>query len=77
MTGVQTCALPIFLVLRKSVGFVHWPAFLREAGRYHWVPVGLKAPDVMWGNNPDPMAQEDDIGKAPDLVIARRVDGGK
>ena len=53
MTGVQTCALPI----------------------YHWVPVGLKAPDVMWGNNPDPMAQGEDAGKAPDLVIARRVDG--
>ena len=66
---------PRFLVLRKSVGFVHWPVFLREAGRYHWVPVGLKAPDVMWGNNPDPMAQGEDVRKAPDLVIARRVDG--
>jgi hypothetical protein len=66
---------PRFLVLRKSVGFVHWPVFLREAGRYHWVPVGLKAPDVMWGNNPDPMAQGEYAGKAPDLVIARRVDG--
>ena len=66
---------PRFLVLRKSVGFVHWPVFLREAARYHWVPVGLKAPDVMWGNNPDPMAQGEDFGKAPDLVIARRVDG--
>jgi len=66
---------PRFLVLRKSVGFVHWPIFLREAARYHWVPVGLKAPDVMWGNNPDPMAQGQDAGKAPDLVIARRIDG--
>ena len=65
---------PRFLVLRKSVGFVHWPVFLREAGRYHWVPVGLKAPDVMWGNNPDPMAQGEDAAKAPELVIARRVD---
>ena len=51
---------PRFLVLRKSVRFVHWPVFLREAARYHWVPVGLKAPDVMWGNNPDPMAHEED-----------------
>ncbi|MGD0871250.1 MAG: hypothetical protein ABSB88_16995 [Bryobacteraceae bacterium] len=66
---------PRFLVLRKSVGFVHWPVFVREAGRYHWIPVGLKAPDVMWGNNPDPMAQGEDFSKAPDLVIARRVDG--
>jgi len=66
---------PRFLVLRKSVGFVHWPVFLREAGKYHWMPVGLKAPDVIWGNNPDPMAQGEDFRKAPDLVIARRVDG--
>jgi hypothetical protein len=66
---------PRFLVLRKSVDFVHWPVFLRETGRYHWVPVGLKAPDVRWGNNPDPIAQEEDDGKAPDLVIARRIDG--
>jgi hypothetical protein len=66
---------PRFLVLRKSVGFVHWPVFAREAARYHWVPVGLIAPDVMWGNNPDPMAQGEDVGDAPDLVIARRVDG--
>ena len=66
---------PRFLVLRKSVRYVHWPVFSREAGRYHWVLVGLKAPDVMWGNNPDPMAQWEDPAKAPDLVIARRVDG--
>jgi hypothetical protein len=66
---------PEFLVLRKSVDFVHWPVFLREAAKYHWIPVGLKAPDVMWGNNPDPMAQWEDVSKAPDLVIAKRVDG--
>lgn len=68
---------PRFLVLRKSVGFVHWPVFFREVARYHWVTVGLKAPDVIWGNNPDPMALEENTRRAPDLVIARRVDGGK
>jgi hypothetical protein len=66
---------PKFLVLRKSVGFVHWPVFLREAGKYHWVQVGVKAPDVMWGDNPDPMAQGEDWSKAPDLVLAKRVEG--
>jgi hypothetical protein len=66
---------PRFLVLRKSVGFVHWPVFEREAGRYHWAPVGLRAPDVMWGDNPDPMAQGEDANTAPDLVFARRIDG--
>jgi hypothetical protein len=71
----DTRTAPRFLVLRQSVGFVHWPVFQREAARYHWVPVGLKAPDVRWGDNPDPMAQGEDVGQARDLVIARRVDG--
>ncbi len=66
---------PRYLVMRKSVGFVHWPVFLREAGKYHWATVGLKAPDMRWGDNPDPIAQGQDAGKVPDLVIARRVDG--
>jgi hypothetical protein len=63
---------PRFLVLRRSVEFVHWPVFNREMMRYLWVPVPVKAPDVMWGNNPDPMGSDDPV-KAPDLVIARRL----
>jgi hypothetical protein len=63
---------PRFMVLRRSVDFVHWPVFNREVLRYQWVPVPLRAPDVMWGNNPDPMGN-DDPSKAADLVIARRL----
>jgi hypothetical protein len=54
------------------VDFVHWPVFERELARYKWEVVPLKAPDVMWGNNPDPMG-DDDPNAAPDLYIARRV----
>lgn len=64
---------PKYLILRRSVGFVHWPMFYREVGRYHWVPIPIKAPDVMWGNNPDPMG-DDDPSKAQPLLFAQRVD---
>jgi hypothetical protein len=64
---------PRFLVLRHSVEFVQWPVFDAEKDRYRWEPVPLKAPDVMWGNNPDPIGN-DDPKTAPDLYIARRVD---
>jgi hypothetical protein len=65
---------PRFVILRHSVDFVHWPVFDREVARYRWLPVPLKAPDIMWGNNPDPMGNDDPFA-APDLYIARRVDG--
>jgi hypothetical protein len=64
---------PRFVILRRSVDFVHWPVFYRELLRYKWEPVPLKAPDVMWGNNPDPMG-DDDTSKAPDLLLVRRLD---
>jgi hypothetical protein len=63
---------PRFVVLRRSVEFVHWPVFDREVARYQWERVPLHAPDVMWGNNPDPMG-DDDPNAAPDLYLARRV----
>jgi len=64
-----------FLVLRRSVEFVDWPVFYREIARYHWISIPLKAPDVMWGNNPDPLGS-DDPGKAKNLLLARRADSG-
>jgi hypothetical protein len=64
---------PRFVVLRHSVDFVHWPIFLREVQRYQWKPVPLKAPDLIWGNNPDPMGQEENPAREPDLFIARRI----
>jgi hypothetical protein len=64
---------PRFVVLRRSVDFVHWPIFLREVRRYQWKAVPLKAPDLIWGNNPDPMGQEENPAQEPDLFIARRI----
>jgi len=66
---------PRFAILRHSVDFVDWPIFNRELARYQWQPVPLKAPDIMWGNNPDPMGN-DDPRAAPNLYIARRVESG-
>jgi hypothetical protein len=66
---------PRFVILRHSVDFVHWPVFEREMARYKWEVIPLKAPDVQWGNNPDPMG-DDDPRAAKDLYIARRVDDG-
>jgi hypothetical protein len=66
---------PRFVILRHAVEFVHWPVFQREMARYKWEAIPLKAPDVQWGNNPDPMG-DDDPRAADDLYIARRVDDG-
>ena len=67
---------PAFVVLRRSVPFVHKEVFDREVKRYLWQQVPLRAPDVMWGNNPDPMG-DDDPKTAPNLYIGRRVDLGR
>jgi hypothetical protein len=64
---------PRWVILRHAADFVHWPVFEREMARYKWQTVPLKAPDVQWGNNPDPMGN-DDPRAAPNLYIARRVD---
>ncbi len=45
---------PRFLVLRRSVPFVYWPAFEREAARYAWRLISTGAPDLPFGNFPDP-----------------------
>ncbi len=65
---------PRFVILRRSVGFVHWPVFQREIARYRWDVIPLNAPDVMWGNNPDPLGQIQDPDSARDLFIGRRRD---
>jgi 4-amino-4-deoxy-L-arabinose transferase-like glycosyltransferase len=63
---------PRFVVLRHSVEITHWPLFERELQRYQWAPAPVKAPDMVWGNNPDPIGQ-DDPAEAADLYIARRI----
>jgi hypothetical protein len=68
---------PAFAVIRRSVGFVHWPVFSREIERYEWEPVELQAPDIMWGNNPDPIGHIQDPAAAKPLLFARRVDAAR
>jgi hypothetical protein len=65
---------PRFVILRRSVSFTHWPIFLRELQRWKWEPVPLNAPDIVWGNNPDPMAQNGNSAQAPFLYAGRRID---
>ncbi len=63
---------PAFSILRQSVLFVHWPVFLREVKRYQWEDTSFRAPDVVWGNNPDPMGKIQDPNSGRDYLIARR-----
>jgi len=63
---------PAFLVMRKSVPFVHWRVFLREINRYKWSLAPVKAPDVVWGNNPDHMGENQNFRTANAIVVARR-----
>ena len=63
---------PEFLVIRRSVPFVQWPVFQREADRYKWTEVDLKAPDVIWGNFQDPMAEDYDFNTDLKIFVARR-----
>jgi hypothetical protein len=62
---------PRFAVLRRTVQFVHWPVFMREASRYEWEAVTIDGPDVTWGNNPDPFGLVKDPRAAPALKIGR------
>ncbi|HVC98376.1 MAG TPA: hypothetical protein VND64_32215 [Pirellulales bacterium] len=66
-------AAPRFAILRRSVSFVHWSVFRRELARHDWVQVPLHAPDLPWGNNPDPGAQPTYYApKVPDLLLLER-----
>ena len=50
----ETASPPRFLVLRRTVPFVHWPVFNRVRDRYLWRELPTDAPDLPFGNNPDP-----------------------
>lgn len=65
---------PRFAVIRRSVPFVHWGVFGRELDRYAWQRIPLRAPDVIWGNIPDPMQGKLDPYHAEDLILLRRID---
>ncbi len=63
---------PRFLVIRRSVPFVHWPVFEREASRYEWRPISTGAPDVPFGNFPDPAFVSFPSGDS-EVLVAERV----
>jgi hypothetical protein len=65
---------PRYVILRRTVPFVYWPAFKREVDRYYWTQVAVKAPDIRWGNNPDPEGHIQDRTQADDLLFFERVD---
>jgi hypothetical protein len=65
---------PRFVILRRTVPFVHWPVYQRQVERYFWTPVPVKAPDIRWGNNPDPEGHIQDRGKASDLLFFARAE---
>ena len=43
-----------FAVYRRSVGFSHASIYQREFRKSRWVSHVMKAPDIAWGNFPDP-----------------------
>jgi hypothetical protein len=63
---------PDFVVLRRSVNFTHWPVYKRELDRYEWTEISVDAPDVTWGNNPDPTAYVPSSANPPKIYVGRR-----
>jgi hypothetical protein len=68
-------AQPKYAILRPSVWFVHQPVFAHELNRFHWRPVeNFRAPDIVWGNNPDPDAHKWDPAKPRTLQLLQRLE---
>ncbi len=67
---------PDFIVLRKSVDFVHWAAFDRELRRYQWTTVNLQAPDIVCGICPDPVQRYNATHTAAIFVARRKTESG-
>ena len=65
---------PRYAIMRRTVPFVDWPVYVREVARYYWSAVPVKAPDIRWGNNPDPEGHIQDRSKASDLLFFERTD---
>ncbi len=62
---------PDFVVIRKSVDFVYWPAYQRELQKYQWIPVPVFAADIPCGNCPDPV-QRYETSSSKSTFFARR-----
>jgi hypothetical protein len=62
---------PRFFVLRQTVPFVHWDVFNREVARHEWRQIRTGAPDLPFGNNPDPIWLPYPVSTAEVLVGER------
>jgi hypothetical protein len=64
-----------FAVYRKSVDFSHYSIYSRELRKSSWVTHGTDAPDICFGNNPDPRFHYSLLmaGSPTPLVILERV----
>jgi hypothetical protein len=68
---------PAFVILRRSFKALHGPVFTRELERYQWSEVTtVGAPDLLWGNNPDPSSRSQDPAVPSTIFIARRITSG-
>jgi hypothetical protein len=65
---------PRFLIYRRSVSFIHKPVFQREIMRYRWKPIDSRAPDIPWGNIPEPELRVlPDPSSIPEIIFAENV----
>lgn len=74
-------SIPRFMVIRNSVSFVYWPAFMREIKRYNWKVIYMNASAAVFGNNPEPSCQSEWLLAwylhnnyvLPKLIVAERI----
>jgi len=63
-----------FAVYRQSMGFSHASIYEREFRKSLWMTYVLTAPDIAWGNIPDPRFHYMlPSGESPPLVVFERV----
>ena len=65
---------PRFVIIRRTVPFSYYAVYAREIARYFWTPVPVQAPDIRWGNNPDPEGHFQDRARAENLLFYARAD---
>jgi 4-amino-4-deoxy-L-arabinose transferase-like glycosyltransferase len=67
-------AIPRFLVYRRSVSFTYSTPFIREINRYQWKMEPSKAPDIPWGDIPEPGIRAQLEGSArQEIVFAKNM----
>ena len=67
---------PRFAVVRRSALFLPWNVYRRELDRWRWTELASGAPDVPFGNSPDPNHRFYPLGpRHPDLIVLERVGG--